>query len=395
MNKRIFLFLFSFLSCFVTIAAQDTPLPYAVLSSDNTTLTFYYDNDKELRSGMDVGPFQKYDESSWYDNRSNITTVVFDDSFANYTELTSTAFWFCDLSNLTTITGIENLKTANVTDMESMFEECSGLTSLDLSNFNTANVTDMSYMFYNCQNVTSLDVSSFNTANVTDMSYMFYNCKRLKSLDVSQFNTANVTDMRKMFRSCWNVESLNVSNFNTANVTSMSCMFYECFRLTNLDLSKFNTANVTDMGNMFLRCSRLTSLDLSHFNTANVTNMTYMFFSCSGLNTIYCNDSWSCGSSSSMFSDCTSLQGAIAYDSGKTNVTYANPDTGYFTRKSVSLKGDANGDGLVDVNDITAIVNAIQGQASTTFDETAADVNGDGVVDINDLTGLVNIIQGN
>ena len=31
--------------------------PYAVLSEDNITLTFYYDENKEAKGGMDVGPF--------------------------------------------------------------------------------------------------------------------------------------------------------------------------------------------------------------------------------------------------------------------------------------------------------------------------------------------------
>ena len=38
--------------------------------------------------------------------------------------------------------------------MSGMFNECSGLTNIDLSNFNTNNVTDMSCMFYGCENLT-------------------------------------------------------------------------------------------------------------------------------------------------------------------------------------------------------------------------------------------------
>ena len=93
--------------------------PYAVLSEDNTTLTFYYDNDKEAKGGMDVVPFEygyissgvnsgTYGVTSgWYGQRENITTVVFDDSFANCTSITSTAYWFYECQNLTTISGME------------------------------------------------------------------------------------------------------------------------------------------------------------------------------------------------------------------------------------------------------------------------------------------------
>lgn len=34
-----------------------------------------------------------------------------------------------------------------------------------------------------------------------------------------------------------------------------------------------------------------------------------------------------------MFSGCTNLKGAVPYDASKTNVSMANPETGYFTKK--------------------------------------------------------------
>ena len=264
--------------------------PYAVLSEDTTTLTFYYDNNKANRKGMDVGPFTSgiidgewEINSGWYKNRATITTVVFDNSFADCMELTSTAWWFRGCSSLSTINGIENLKTDNVTDMSNMFFDCSKLTSLDVSHFNTSNVTTMMDMFKNCSSLTSLDVSNFNTSNVTSMSWMFSGCSGLTSLDISNFNTSNVTDMIGMFSGCSGLTTLDVSHFNTSNVTIMSEMFSGCRGLTTLDVSHFNTSNVTIMSEMFSGCSGLTFLDVSNFNTANVTIMNGMFSGCSGL----------------------------------------------------------------------------------------------------------------
>ena len=65
--------------------------------------------------------------------------------------------------------------------MNAMFQDCSGLTSLDLTSLNTTNVTDMSQMFSDCSNLTYLDLSSFNTQKVTQMRYMFV-CKKLKTI---------------------------------------------------------------------------------------------------------------------------------------------------------------------------------------------------------------------
>ena len=298
MNRQIFPIILLFLvSAIQGVRALE---PYTTLSSDNKTLTFYYDNQIEVRGGATLNI------KNWKNQRESITTVVFDDSFADYTFFTSTADWFDGFENLTSIIGLEKLNTTNVIHMTNMFNYCRSLTSLDVSHFNTANVKDMANMFADCSALTSIDVSNFNTANVEDMSYMFNYCQSLTSLDVSNFNTANVKKMNGMFDDCKGLTSLDVSNFNTANVTDMAYMFYGCNALASLDVSKFNTAKVEDMSHMFQNCSALT--------------------------TIYCNDTWSCGKSFQMFSACESIKGAIAYNATKTDVTYANPDTGYFTR---------------------------------------------------------------
>ena len=116
-------------------------------------------------------------------------------------------------------------------------------------------------------------------------------------------------------------------------------MFYYCSSLKSLNLSSLNTANVTNMSEMFSGCKSLTSLDVSNFNTANVTYMMSLFWACEALTTIYCDDDWTKGvvkQSEDMFYDCTKLKGAVAYDATKTDVTMANPTTGYFTKKDPS-----------------------------------------------------------
>ena len=60
--------------------------------------------------------------------------------------------------------------------------------------------------------------------------------------------------------------------------------------------------------------------------------------------------------------------------------------------KGTSLKGDANGDGKVDIVDVTMTISQILGQNPAGFNKTAADVNGDGRVDIVDVTSIIDII---
>ena len=348
-NLLSFFFLqIAFFLCVTNVRAQ-VKEPYAAFNEDKTVLTFYYDELKSERNGMDVGPFSEKKLPMWkYPYSNMVTKVEFDNSFADYKTLTSTAYWFYGFRNLTEIVGIENLKTDNVTDMSSMFYSCSNLTNLNLNSFNTGNVMNLSSMFMYCYFLTSLDLSSFNTANVTDMSNMFISCSSLTSLDLSSFNTANVTDMSKMFDGCSSLTSLDLSGFNTANVTEMGAMFASCSSLTHLDLSSFRTDNVTNMGSMFTNCSGLTSLDLSSFNTANVTSMGYMFYKCSNLTTIYVSDLWLTISVNrnylmfmcyrDVFTSCTSLVGGqgTVYAEKRTDVNYAVIDggpvyPGYFT----------------------------------------------------------------
>ena len=237
-----------------------------------------------------------------------IVHIVFDKSFSTYTPTTLYGF-FKDLTKLETITGLEYLNTEKVTDMRSMFSNCSSLTSLDVTHFNTANVTNMGYMFYSCSSLTSLDVTHFNTAKVTDMSRMFYNCSSLTSLDVTYFNTEEVRNMSNMFDSCSSLTSLDVTHFNTANVTDMHYMFSNCVALTSLYLTNFNTEKVTYMYGMFSSCSSLTTIYASSkFVTTQVSN------------------------SSGMFYNCEKLKGEVVWKKyNATDKTYAKIEGGYFS----------------------------------------------------------------
>ncbi|MBR2083611.1 MAG: BspA family leucine-rich repeat surface protein, partial [Muribaculaceae bacterium] len=185
---------------------------------------------------------------------------------------------------------------------------------------------------------------------------------------------------------------------NTSEVTDIAYMFGWCTSLTSLDLSHFNTSKVTNMRFMFYNCESLTSLDLSSFNTSMVTNTGFMFYSCSNLRTIYASEEWSTeavANSSQMFNYATSLVGGqgTVYNSSHIDAAYAHidggaSDPGYFTDKNAGMRGDVDGNGLVDINDVTLLIDVVLGK-NVEYNATAADCNtptGDGTVDINDVT---------
>ena len=300
----------------------------------NSTLTFKKITSDNLE-GLDLSRMAVVDNIDGVQdvctNYSSIKNIVFDESFKTYAP-TSLREFFNGCETLETISGLEYLNTAKVTDMGNMFHGCSALTSLDLTNFNTEKVTEMDNMFNSCSALKSLDLTNFNTANVEYMNNMFEGCSALKSLDLTNFNTAKVTNMSFMFYGCSALTSLDLTNFNTANVTDMSSMFSGCSALKSLDLTNFNTAKVEIMYMMFNGCSALESLDLTNFNTAKVEYMNDMFYGCSALTTIYASDKFDTDNvinGSDMFTGCKSLKG---YSDSKTGHTFANcGTTGYFT----------------------------------------------------------------
>ena len=55
-----------------------------------------------------------------------------------------------------------------------------------------------------------------------------------------------------------------------------------------------------------------------------------------------------------------------------------------------NITGDINGDGEVNVSDVTALINKILG--SSTYSDAVCDINGDGEINVSDVTALINMI---
>ena len=491
------------------------PEAYACYTPSNTTLTFYYDNQRSSRTGTTYDLNEGSNDTGWDTDGTNasVTKVVFDSSFAG-ARPTTTCDWFYGMRNLESITGMSYLNTSEVTNMKWMFMECYKLTSLDLSHFNTSKVTWMTQMFSGCTGLTSLDLSHFNTSKVTYMNKMFEGSTNLRTIYVGNgWSTATVAQSVEMFKNCtslvggqgttyddshidktyahidggtsnpgyftewkeayacytpsnttltfyydsqrssrtgttydlntgisnpgweadgtyasvtkvvfdpsfagarptttreWfyhmsNLQSITgLSYLNTSEVTYMNWMFSGCTNLTSLDVSHFNTSKVTLMYYMFGFCENLTSLDLSSFNTSNVTEMRFMFVGCTNLRTIYVGNGWSTAAatdSEQMFTNCFNLVGGqgTTYDANHIDAAYAHIDggpsnPGYFTDKNASLRGDVNGDGSVNISDVTALIDYLLSGNPSGVNVTAADCNQDSSVNISDVTALIDYL---
>ena len=307
-------------------------------NNDNTIKMWYNGADANGNYDITIGSnntiYANPSSLGLFSNLTNVTSI--DLSNMDTSGTTNMSNMFSDNTSLTNITFGDNFNTANVTNMGGMFKNCTILKTIDLSSFDTSNATIFASMFMNCQGLQNLDLKSFNTSNVTSMLSMFYNCSSLTSLDLSSFNTSNVERMETMFYNCSSLTSLDLSNFNTSKITDMTYMFNRCKSLTSINLSSFDTSNVSSLYDTFAGLTSLKVLDLSSFDTSKVTNMGRMFLNSNNLVTIYVSDLWNISNvtaASRMFEGCTSLKGAVPYDSSKTDASMANYTNGYLTKK--------------------------------------------------------------
>lgn len=216
--------------------------PYVVFDSDAKTMTFKYGEQPPIDNKQCFTLNSKTYVPNWSDKdelKKNVTTVVFDKSFAAAGPTTCKS-WFNGFSQLTEIKGIKNLNTSNVSNMSNMFAGCSKLKSVDLTYMNLQNVEDMNNMFYYCLALKTVYLKGLNTYKVKNMKSMFELCTSLEYLDLSSFNTQNVQNVQKMFFECRTLKAIYASTMFVVNITNpilKAEMFSGCYNLASESMS--------------------------------------------------------------------------------------------------------------------------------------------------------------
>lgn len=176
-----------------------------------------------------------------------------------------------------------------------------------------------------------------------------------------------------------NLESVTFENAENISIIG-SYGFYNCTNLRTVNLGSY----VTELyRGVFRGCTSLESVELS----ANITEIPYeCFYECSSLGEITLDRSITVIQKNA-FVGCTNLVIRCYYNSCAHN--FAKAQNIPFILLDSVLLGDANGDGNVNISDVTDIQRAVA--EMDTFDDLrqkAADINGDGVVTIDDATFL-------
>ena len=270
--------------------------------------------------------------------------------------------------------------TGNVLNMCNMFSGCSSLTELDLMNFSTSNVQTMDNMFAgNSSLVWIFADSKFSTASCTRGNGMFNGCVSLLgaiNYDASKTdkNYANcstgyfadknkgrntyvrlknrvLTFYYSYYKQSgdyglnsgtqvpgWNGKSFTKVVFDKSfkDQSPWTCRwwFYKAYSLTSIEgIENLDVSGTRNITSMFESCTKLKVLDLSNFSTPNLNIMNRVFYGCYSLTTIYASDKFQIGKQGTdVFTGCDKLKGEIGFQKSKTDMTYANYKTGYFTK---------------------------------------------------------------
>ncbi len=255
------------------------------------------------------------------------------------------------------------------------------------------------------ESVTSIGSFAFTGTDITSVSIpksvtyigqgAFSRCQNLTSVQVEEGNP--VYDSRgncnAIIETASNtlIEGWEFSSIPNSITSLGEGAFSGCY-----DMKSFNIpSSVTRIGSEAFWGCGLTSVSIPE----SVTSIgTYAFY-CTSLKSMYCYGKTA-----------PKTEGEIFFDVNLNRVTLFVPEESIDAYKAKEpwksfgniiainektfISGDANGDGGVNVFDVTATVNYILGSPSTGFDSEAADVNDDGSVNVFDVTKLVNIILG-
>ncbi|MBO6189480.1 MAG: leucine-rich repeat protein [Alloprevotella sp.] len=225
------------------------------------------------------------------------------------------------------------------------------------------------------------------TYSVTSIGwYAFYDCTGLTSITIPN-SVTTIGDYA--FQYCTGLTSITIPN----SVTSIgSSAFDGCTGLTSINIPN----SVTSIGSYaFDGSTGLTSINIPN----SVTSIgDYAFYGCTGLTDIYAlrttPSAYNCDTSA--FFDVPTSTCTLHVPKGSKEAYKAIEPWNQFENivedaKPSTEPADLNGDGSVNVGDVTTLVNMILGKAEKS---EAADLNGDGSVNVGDVTTLVNKILG-
>jgi hypothetical protein len=292
-------------------------------------------------------------------------------------------------------TGCSNLRLINIPSTitnigGSCFSGCTSLTSLNIPESVTS-IGDRAFQYVPC----SITVDS-NNKNYCDISGVLFTKNRKKLLFYpcgknGPYSIPAGTEEIESF--AFSGASLSAVNIPNTLTKINSYAFEGCNYMEDVSLPQKLTIM---MISTFSGCSHLKTINIP----ASVTKIeSWVFKGCGSLEKVTSYMTTPCTLASDAFKDAN--MEATLYVPRGSKTTYKTTDNWKkFSNieefdapdEPEVVQGDADGDGTVDVNDVTMTVSYILNESPVNFVFAAADVTSDGVIDIADVVGIVNII---
>ena len=223
----------------------------------NVKATFTVSTGEINIAATDTSKTATISKSNWYTflkkivdadgNLNAVKTITFDNE-VNAPENSSRLFYPLisstnhALSELVSINNVNNLNLLDVTNMESMFEECRSLITLGAGlNNGGQSIITMKRMFANCKSLTG--VGKFGWVySVQTTEEMFYGCSSLVEFDMSGKNSlfmpwGHLKNYNKMFEGCTSLERFVPPDevyWAQIDAVNINFMFKDCSSLREL-----------------------------------------------------------------------------------------------------------------------------------------------------------------
>ncbi len=203
---------------------------YTSYDASTQTLTCYYDNKRSFRAGVNepYDPVNEPEALRFKAYHDQVKKVKIDVSMlgVNLTSMRSMFYGGAEngnvyrLTNVDSISDIDNLLTDKVTDMREMFKGCTKLGKIDFSEFETPKVTNMNSMFADCSSLNLLNLNLLDISNVTDMRNMFSGCTNLKTIlcNNNWSESPALAETENMFYGCTSLVGGKGTAYNIAKL---------------------------------------------------------------------------------------------------------------------------------------------------------------------------------
>lgn len=139
----------------------------------------------------------------------------------------------CDMYDFFIADGLASV----VYSAKTMFKNCTGIINLDLTYFNTSTVgKSMQDLFAGCTALKTANINNFDVNKVETINSLFNGCSSLVSVDMRNWkNTSNIKFATNVFKDCYELKEVKLPQLSS--LTTIQGMFMNCGKLQKIDMS--------------------------------------------------------------------------------------------------------------------------------------------------------------